>query len=402
MPATATINVATAGIYWQDVTLNGCTVRDSIQVFVNPLPVVSLGADRSTCPGVDVTLDATTAGATYLWNTGASSATISVGPGNYDVTVTVAGCSSTEAVVIGAWPAAQVGLGNDTTLCPGEQLVLDATQAGASYFWQNGSLAPTFTVSAAGTYNVALTDANGCVATDAINVSYASPSAVDLGPDSTICQGTTITLNATLPGASYLWSTGAVTPTIQVGTAGNVSVTVTQGSCSVSDAVDILVATLPSVALGSDTTLCPGEQVVLNAAGPGLSYLWSTGAVTPSITVTSAGTYDVTVTNGAFCTASDAINVAYASPSSVEFGPNITLCQGENVVFDATLPGASYLWSTGADHAHANSEFRRTDMGGSDPRELQRQRYRDGVREPDAVREPRCRPDPMRWGRCRS
>lgn len=346
--SSATINVGTAGILWQDVTLNGCTVRDSIEVFVNPLPTVDLGADRWTCPGVDVLLDATTPSATYLWSTGAVGATINAGPGNYDVTVTVAGCSSSDAVFVNAWPAAQIDLGNDTTLCPGEQLMLDATQAGASYFWQNGSVAASFNVSAAGTYDVTLTDGNGCIATDAINVSYATPSAVDLGPDSTICQGSTITLDATLPGASYLWSTGAVSPTIQTGLPGNYSVTVTQGNCSVTDAVDVLVASLPLVALGNDTTLCPGEQVVLDATGAGLSYLWNTGAVTPTLTITSAGTFDVTVTNAANCTASDAIDVAYASPSSVDLGPDITLCQGESVTLDATLPGASYLWSTGA------------------------------------------------------
>jgi hypothetical protein len=56
-----------------------------------------------------------------------------------------------------------------------------------------------------------------------------------------------------------------------------------------------------------DTTLQQGQQIVLNATGPGLTYFWSTGATTPTITVNSMGTYSVTVTNNEGCIASDAV-----------------------------------------------------------------------------------------------
>ncbi|HRH71149.1 MAG TPA: hypothetical protein PLB89_16725, partial [Flavobacteriales bacterium] len=344
----SSITVASAGIRWLDVTLNGCTVRDSIEVFVTPLPVVDLGLDRTVCPGDPALLDATTPGATYLWSNGAVTPTINVPNGNYDVTVTVNGCDAADAVVVNNHPTPMVDLGADASLCPGTQLVLDATQPGASYVWQDGSIGSTFTVVTDGTYDVELTDANGCTATDAITVVYAAPSPIDLGPDATICQGSTITLDATVPGATYLWTNGAITPAITVGTAGNFGVTVTQGTCTVSDAIVITVAALPTVTLGNDATLCPGEQIVLNATGPGLTYAWSTGAITPTITVTSGGLYDVTVTNAANCTATDAIDIVYASPTAIDLGADVVLCQGDDVVFDATLPGASYAWSNGA------------------------------------------------------
>jgi len=346
--SSSSITVTSAGIRWLDVTLNGCTVRDSILVSMTPLPVVDLGPDRLVCPGEQALIDATTPGATYLWNTGAAAPTINVPNGNYDVTITVNGCDATDAVLVTNHPTPVVDLGADVSLCPGTQLVLDAEQPGASYVWQDGSMASTFTVDTDGTYDVDLTDANGCEATDAITVVYAAPAPIDLGSDVTICQGSTITLDATVPGATYLWTNGAGTSTITVGTAGNFGVTVTQGSCTVSDAIIISVAALPTVALGNDAILCLGEQIVLDATGPGLTYAWNTGAVSPTIIVSSGGTYDVTLTNAANCTATDAIDIVYASPSAIDLGADVVLCQGENVVFDATLPGSSYVWSSGA------------------------------------------------------
>ncbi|MBK8497291.1 MAG: gliding motility-associated C-terminal domain-containing protein [Flavobacteriales bacterium] len=337
-----------AGIYWVDVTTNGCTVRDSAEVFVTPLPAVALGNDYSICPGTSTTLDASLAGANYLWSTGAVTPTISVGTGNYSVTVTANGCSNNDAVTIGSYPAAAVNLGPDVTLCPGDDLLLNVAQPGASYLWQDGSTAGTYLIQSAGPVSVQLTDANGCVATDAMNANYAAPVAIDLGPDQNICPGDVVTLDATVPGASYLWSTGAITPTINASSTGNYSVTVTQGSCTVNDAINIAVVTAPVINLGADQTLCPGDAIVLDATTPGVSYQWSTGAQTPTIAVGAGGTYSVTLTNAAGCTGSDAVDIIAAAPGAINLGPDATLCQGQTITLDATLPGATYSWSTGA------------------------------------------------------
>jgi hypothetical protein len=146
------------------------------------------------------------------------------------VDVTANGCTSSDAITVGALTPPTVSLGNDTTLCPGATILLSASGAGLSYTWQDGSTSSTFNVSAAGTYDVTVTDANGCTGTDAIDVSYASPSAVNLGSDTTICSGAMLTLDATLSGATYLWSTGATTATISVSTPGSYSVDVDQGT----------------------------------------------------------------------------------------------------------------------------------------------------------------------------
>jgi hypothetical protein len=75
-----------------------------------------------------------------------------------------------------------------------------------------------------------------------------------------------------------------------------------------------------TVNLGADATICPGASLVLDAgAQAGFTYLWSTGASTPTITVTQAGTYSVTVTDASGCTGSDALNVGLVSDAAAVF-----------------------------------------------------------------------------------
>ncbi|MBK8227162.1 MAG: gliding motility-associated C-terminal domain-containing protein [Flavobacteriales bacterium] len=347
--AANSITTGNAGIYWLDVTTNGCTVRDSVLLTVTPLPLVDLGPDLSLCPGLNATLDATVAGGTYAWSTGGVTPSITVGPGNYDVTVTANGCSASDAIIIGAFPAAQVDLGTDLTLCPGDQVLLDVAQPGASYLWHDGSTAASYTAQSAGVVSVQLTDANGCVATDAINVAVQAPLPVNLGPDADICQGDQVLLDATTPGATaYLWSTGEITPTITVSSTGNYDVTVSQGTCAVSDAIQVTAQPLPVIDLGPDQTICTGDAVTLDASLAGAGYAWSTGAITSSIVVTTGGAYSVTLTNLAGCTYSDQITIVEATADAIDLGPDLVLCDGESAILSAALPGANYLWSTGA------------------------------------------------------
>lgn len=414
---TDSITVSNAGIYWVDATLNGCTVRDSIQLGIIPLPLVDLGADQQICPGATLVLDATTPGGSYLWNTGATTPAIDVGAGTWSVDVTVNGCSATGAISVSEYPAPVVDLGPDVILCPGGSVTLDATQAGATYAWNTGQTGPTVVINSATTASVILTDVNGCTATDTVIVAMADPGAVDLGPDVSYCNGSSVqigttlanatylwntgatngfitvntpgiywldvllsgctvrdsiqvdelpvpavsltgglivcpgavtTLEATTPGATYLWSNGAMTSTVDA-TAGNWSVDVTVDGCTGSAATNVDEHVAPVVDLGPDLALCPGGTLVLDAAQPGTTYLWSTGETTAAITADGAATISVTVTDGHGCTGSDTVNISVVDLSAVDLGPDLSLCPGETAMLDATLPGASgYQWSDGS------------------------------------------------------
>ncbi|HMN06013.1 MAG TPA: gliding motility-associated C-terminal domain-containing protein [Flavobacteriales bacterium] len=342
---TDSITVTTPGIHWLDVTLNGCTVRDSILITQLPLPVVALGPAPLICPGGTALLDATTPGATYLWSNGATTPTIQAGAGTWTVNATVNGCTGTATVAVGEYPPPTVDLGPDVVLCPGDSWVLDATQAGATYLWNTGHTGPTITVSAATTAIVTVTDDNGCTASDTAVVTYMSPGAVSLGPDLSICPGDFVRIGAHMPGASYVWNTGATTDSISVQVAGTYWVNVLVNGCTVSDTIVIATSTAPTVSLGPGQQVCPGTTATLDASTPGATYLWSNGATTPTINV-GPGTWSVDVTlNG--CTATASATIAEYLLPQVGLGPDIALCPNDVLTLNATLAGASHVWSTG-------------------------------------------------------
>ncbi|MBK7298532.1 MAG: hypothetical protein IPI91_18745 [Flavobacteriales bacterium] len=154
-----------------------------------------------------------------------------------------------------------------------------------------------------------------CTATDSIVVTVAPAPVVDLGVDQTLCNGTSATLDATWPYASYLWSNGAVTPTITASASATHSVIVTVGNCAAYDTVVVNVITATLVDLGPDVSLCQGENVLLDATTAGATYLWSTGAITPTITTATSGTYWVQAIQG-ICTTTDTV-VVTAAPAPV-------------------------------------------------------------------------------------
>ena len=94
---------------------------------------------------------------------------------------------------------------------------------------------------------------------------------------------------------------------------------------------------------------CIGGNVVLNCTTAGLSYLWSAGAqTTQSITVSTAGTYTVTVTQNGGCT-SVGSTVVTVNPLPVPVITGVTsICAGDSALLSTTLPYTSYLWSQNA------------------------------------------------------
>jgi len=361
---TQAITVSTAGTYTVRVfDANGCsTLSAPVTITVNPRPDVTITASGPTniCAGSTVTLTATSATAiSYLWNTGATSQSIAVGTaGNYTVTVTDAnGCTRTSApqsVTVNPNPTPTITASGPTTFCPGGSVTLTSSLA-TSYLWSNGATTQAITVSAAGSYAVTVTDDNGCTATSApVNVTVntnPTPTITASGP-TTLCQGQSVTLTASLA-SSYLWSTGATTQSITVSTAGSYSVTVTaaNGCSGTSAPVNVTVNPLPTptVTAGGPTTFCQGGSVTLTASAA-VSYLWSTGAVGQSITVSASGSYTVQVTDANGCVATSApvvVNVnPLPTPTVTANGPT-TFCQGGSVTLTSSS-AASYLWSTGA------------------------------------------------------
>ncbi|WPQ61168.1 gliding motility-associated C-terminal domain-containing protein [Chitinophaga sancti] len=242
-----------------------------------------------------------------------------------------------------------VNLGNDTAICEGNSVTLDAGAANASagytIKWNTGATTQQITVSAAGTYYATVTN-NGCSATDSVKVTVNKPPTVEIR-DTTICDGMTVKLNAYVQGASYTWSTGDTGPSITVSTAGTYTVDVSLKGCTVTDQATVTVATAPNVTLTPDTSVCPDQTVILQVEPDGGSVKWSDGSLTNSIIVSKPGDYWVTVTKNS-CVVTDTVTVTNKANISLDLGPDKDICAGGLVVLDATNASAiSYLWNDG-------------------------------------------------------
>ncbi len=166
----------------------------------------------------------------------------------------------------------------------------------------------------------------------------------DLGNDTTICFGQNITLQTSVGYASYTWSTGAVTPTINVNTTGTYWVDVPIGCGTIDRDTIVVTVGTASVNIGPDQSFCQGDSAFFDAGAGYTSYAWNTGATSSSIYTNSVGQYIVSVVDAVGCSASDTANVLNVFPLPViNLGPDSTQCGG-NILLNAGAGYPNYQW----------------------------------------------------------
>lgn len=233
------------GDYWIETTLGVDVYRDSVFVrYIDTLTAYELGADFSVC-GTEATLEVSdTTASSYLWSNAetTNSTTVTIA-GQYYVDVTGACGFYTDTVTIGAFnPNPVVALGADTSACEGLIIELDATTADVTYLW-NTSVNDTLAMLSAdtsGTYAVIITDTlTTCIGTDSIMVTFNTPTMVNLGLDTTVCDSISFVLDAGTAD-SYVWSDASTNQTLTVPSTGTYSVTITDANgCTSNDEVDV-------------------------------------------------------------------------------------------------------------------------------------------------------------------
>ena len=314
-------DLGTAGTYWVTVIVEECVDSDTISVSTVNIPENILGNDTSICAGTLMELDAFFEGAEYLWNNGSTGATLTTGTeGTYTVQLSIGQCvriDTFQLSVIGDIP----DLGPDVTLCPGESITIDASHPDAIITWHDGLSDPVRTFDGAGTIWLQWTFGD-CSARDTLQLFQVDASAL-LPDDAYFCEGGSELLDATMPGASYLWSTGTTNAQLSVSQPGLYWVEVTITGCTMRDSVQVSEVAPPIADLGGDTTLCAGAGMMLSAGTTGpYAYLWNTGQTTATIQVELPGTYHVTMSAGD-CVAADTIDIAMEECIVVIEMPNI-------------------------------------------------------------------------------
>lgn len=331
----------------------GCSTSDTMNLTVAFFNF-DLGPDLTMCPGDTLQLDSNLEAETYNWSTGSTGdSTLVNAPGmvTFDAT-SVEGCTVSDQLTVNAEDAPQIDLNSPPVLCEGDTLVLDAENPGSEFEWSDGSHNQTLAVAGSGVYWVEVTNAAGCLNSDTISLDFAQNPSPGLADEITICSGDFITLNAGDEGHDFNWSTSEVSSSITVGDAGVYWVEVTSAAgCRSTDTSTVVVIPYPEVDLGSQVSICEGEDVELDAGNPGLNHEWSTGESTQHITVNESGNYLVMVSNEA-CEVMDEVSVGVFPIPQTDLREQITYCFGleeDPLILDAGDEASTYDWSTGQD-----------------------------------------------------
>jgi PKD repeat protein len=272
------------------------------------------------------------------------------------------GCMATDTVVV-SLVGSDFNVSvqpNQVYLCDGQSMTLTAVVGGASGAyscqWSNGETGTQIVVSAAGVYSCQCVDSAGCTAVGTSQLVFAPSPAVDLGPHSQACVGSTITLDAGNPGSAYVWSTGGSSRTVtlaldQIGTV-VVSVTVVNFyGCVGMGSVEIEVTDSPQSQLPPSLTVCVGETVTLLPGITGAEYVWNDGSTQPfyvfAAQTPGVSEVSVEISAGTGCFVRDSVTITVLPAPEPDLGPDRSLCSGETVVLNSGVPEASYLWSTG-------------------------------------------------------
>jgi len=243
---TASISNLGPGTYTIDVTdSTGCIASDVV-IITEPTAItaaiITIDANCGTNDGfITMTVTGGVPPYTYLWDDAMGQTTAnadSLTAGIYNVTITDgSGCSVVETVGINNIGAASLSFGQvDVTCAGGSDGEATVTATGGiapyTYAWDDPANQTTAIATGLGegTFNVVVTDSAGCVSTGSVIIGHINElPIVDLGPDTTICNGLQLELDAGT-GTAYIWSTGATTQNISVDSTATYSVTVTDGN----------------------------------------------------------------------------------------------------------------------------------------------------------------------------
>ncbi len=163
-----------------------------------------------------------------------------------------------------------------------------------------------------------------------------------------ICQGDSTILTGVDGYSSYLWSTGATTQSIKVGSANTYSITVTDAqNRAFNDSKTLTVNPLPNPYISGVPYVCNGRSTSLVVEGNYRAVQWSTGERTNTIMANSPATFTATVTDYNACVGNASITVRDGSKPYNTLPDTIKLCQGDSSLLDATTTAAiSYYWNT--------------------------------------------------------
>ncbi|MCU7615472.1 T9SS type B sorting domain-containing protein [Chryseobacterium sp. GMJ5] len=379
-PITAPTTVNTIATYYYSInyhdpnnpgaTINACRQTGSL-VFKNKSLTATITASATTiCAGGNVTLTSSNATGN-TWSTGATTSSITVtNPGTYTLTSTNGICTSPQAsVTIASDTDPNVQIAGNLSICESPtQLTASSNGTGNTYSWSTGATGNVISTSTPGIYTVTVKTPANCLYQKSVTVVQGVIPVVQNAALSQCSNTTTGTFNLTSAQPNISTTSGVTfdyyvnqadalagntntiaTPTAYISGNAIIYVRVKSATCSKVAQLQLTVTQLAAPAItSSSNTICFGGNIILTSNQP-TGNTWSNGATTPSITVTTAGTYTLTNTNG-LCTSTPAsITITAEGDPNVQIAGNLVLCESPaQLTASASGTGNTYTWSNGS------------------------------------------------------
>ena len=364
--------VAPAGTYTVTVTdANGCSCSSTVIVLsnsssltVNLTPTVPAGCVIGGSASAAIT--GGTGNYAYSWDNGQTTAiatNLAAGPHKVTVVDITTGCQGIGLVnIIAAPPLVPAAAATAPATClTGGTATASASGGIAPYTfkWDNAQTTANATNLLAGQHSVTITDASGCVAIALVTIGQTQGpnviATVNLNATCTTGGTATALASGSTGPYSYLWSASANNQTTAVATnlpPGSHSVTVTDvNGCAAVAMVTITQPGAPSAVIsGSTPSACgnnTGSATVVASGGTGsYSYKWNNPGMSTTATISnlSPGTYTVTITDAAGCTASAVATIA------ASFAPNVVIVASSNA--NCSTPGSATASVSGGTPAY--------------------------------------------------
>lgn len=361
----------------------GCTSTSTVSVTVNTPTTITGLVTNSTCGNLDGAVNISVSGGTgftFLWDTGETTQNISgIGSGNYTVTASnSSGCSSSKTFMVNDATGPTVSLASSVNVScyDGNNGAINITVSGGTspytFAWSTGEITQNISGLPAGSYDVSVTDANGCSSGLTVTITQpVAPIQANGSVTNVNCfGGSTGSITLTVSGGTspytYNWGGGVTTQNRTALSAGTYTVTIIDNkSCTL---VQSFVVTQPASALSASTVAtsvsCYGgsngivDLTVTGGTSP-YTYVWSKSgsafsASSSDLTSLSAGTYNVIVTDANGCTTTaSAIVTQPAAALTLTASVTNASCYGSgtgSIVLTPSggTPSYSYIWSNSA------------------------------------------------------
>ncbi|MFN0215808.1 MAG: gliding motility-associated C-terminal domain-containing protein [Saprospiraceae bacterium] len=354
---TSSISVNTAGVFTVTVTAaNGCTATDTHTLISATNLQPQIQESPYTCNG-QINLDAGTGFSIYQWSTGQTGQSIAVVlSGNYSVTVGDGnGCTGSTVAVVTIPSSPNVEITGDSIFCSGATAILSASPNFTQYAWSSGEISSNILVAVENTYTVTVTDQQGCTATNNVFVQALPNPSIGISQLPYACDGQLV-LNTGAGFSQYDWAGpggfAASGPQTIVNMNGDYQVVVTDSQgCTGAASIIVAIPAQILVELNGPVQICPGGTANMDASAGFGTYLWNTGSTQQSITVSAAGIYTVTATDGNGCTSSASNTVGlFPTPVPLIAGPT-SVCPGAAAMLSVDSAYSTILWSNGASSA---------------------------------------------------